>query len=393
MSDPPDLPEASGASRPAEAKAPVATRYRRTAIGLASALLVVLGSVASAPFWAPLLPWAPAAVPAPTSTSVAPAAPADQAAPAPQDNTPQTEPVQDQPPQGASEQSEPKNEPASGQRQPQNQPRPPDETAESPAVQLLDRRVGALEARPAATASDIAEIRQQLARLASSLADLDARVAAIGKAAPAQAATDSTDMALVLALLQIRGALEVGRPFAPEYEALAALARARPEIAAVTAPLAEPAKTGLATRAVLAARLRELARAIAAAKIANDAAAKAPAEASADAGATALDWTDQALKRLRGLVTIRRVDGGERQPGGSPDAPVNAAEMALAGGDLDGAVGALDKLTGAPAEAAGPWLRMAKQRLAVEAALHRIEALLVARLGTSQSSPGAGSPR
>jgi hypothetical protein len=71
---------------------------------------------------------------------------------------------------------------------------------------------------------------------------------------------------------------------------------------------------------------------------------------------------------------------------------VNAAELALAGGDLEGAVGALDRLTGAAAEAARPWLRMAKERALVEAALYRIEALLVARLGAPAAATPAPAP-
>src|SRR2546430_10849687 len=37
--------------------------------------------------------------------------------------------------------------------------------------------------------------------------------------------------------------IETARPFAAEYDALAALAKARPDIAAAAAPLAEPAKS------------------------------------------------------------------------------------------------------------------------------------------------------
>jgi hypothetical protein len=147
--------------------------------------------------------------------------------------------------------------------------------------------------------------------------------------------------------------------------------------------LAEPAKTGVAGRAVLAKRLRELAGAIATAKAPEKTPASAPADAD---GGPASDWVDQALIRLRGLVTVRRVDGAApRQPGGRPETAVNAAELALAGGDLEGAVDALDTLAGPSAEAAGPWLRMARERLAVEAVLNRAEALLVARLGTAKA--------
>jgi len=183
--------------------------------------------------------------------------------------------------------------------------------------------------------------------------------------------------------LQIRDAIEAGRPFGAAYDALVALAQGRPEIAAAAAPLAEPATAGLPGRPVLASRLRELAAA--------DAAATAPA----DTDAAAPDWVGEALRRLSGLVTIRRIGGaGESQEGGGPPAALNAALLALDGGDLDGAVGALDKLTGAPAETVRPWLRMAKERLAAEAALQQIEALLVARLGTpANAQSGAGPPR
>ncbi len=272
--------------------------------------------------------------------------------------------------------------------QPRGEPRgQPAEAVANPSLQEVDRRVGALEAKPTAPAAAIAEIRQQVAGLASSVADLTTRIEAIDKAVHSQAAGDPTDIALVLALLQIRDGVEAGRPFAAAYDALIALAGARPEIAAAAAPLAEPAKTGLPGRPVLAKRLRDLAGAIAA--------AKAPAITPASTDKAPPAWTDQALARLKGLVTIRRIGEPEAgPPGASSAAAVTAAESALGGGDLEGAIGALDALSDAPGEAARPWLQMAKERLAAETALQRIEALLVARLGAPASAPaGSGPPR
>jgi hypothetical protein len=243
------------------------------------------------------------------------------------------------------------------------------------------------EPQPAAPASDLADIRQEVARLAGSATDLATRIEEVDKTVRSQPAGDPTDIALVLALLQIRDAVEGGRPFRAPYEALAALAQARPEIAAAAVPLAAPATDGLAGRPVLANRLRELAPAIVA--------ANPPTNGPASTDAAAPDWASEAWRRLSGLVTIRRIDSaGQDQEAEGPAASVNAALQALAGGDLEGAVGALDTLTGAPAETAGPWLRMAKERLAAEAALQRIEALLVARLGTPANAPaGSGPPR
>jgi len=254
------------------------------------------------------------------------------------------------------------------------------------ALQQLDRRIAALENKPAAAPGDVAELRQQLRaletrattppaelseirqglqRLATANADLTSRIAALEKGEQTQSASDATDTALLLAVLQIREAIETGRPFAAEDDALAALAKSRPDVAAAAAPLAEPAKSGVASRAVLIERLRALAGTIAAAQ-------PIPAEAG---------WRAHAWAQLRGLITIRRIDGAGQS---APEAAVNAAERSLAAGDLASAVAALDPLTGPAAEAARPWLQMARQRLAAETALRQIEALLVARLGAAR---------
>lgn len=321
-------------STPSESASRPAPRYRELAIGLAGALLLVVVLVGTAPFWAVLLPWS--------------------GAPAGGD--------------AAIEQFE-------AARRQMEQLRK-ESTATSAAAARLEQRLGALEARsppPPEPAPDLGDMRQQIAKLSAAMTELAGRVDTLAKAGQVRAAHDMTDMGLVLALLQVHGAVEAGRPFAAEYEALATLARARPEIAAAAAPLAEPAKTGVASRSVLARRLREQAGAI----------ANTPAEAAgAEPG-----WADAVVSRLRGLVTIRRIDRGS--PSSGPAAAVNAAELALAGGDLAASVAALDKLAGAPGAAAAPWLRMARERLAVETALRRVEALLTARLGGASAAPGS----
>jgi hypothetical protein len=83
-------------------------------------------------------------------------------------------------------------------------------------------------------------------------------------------------------------------------------------------------------------------------------------------------------------VTIRRIDGASQT---GPEAAASGAQAALARGDLAGAVAALDPLTGANAEAARPWLRMARERLVVETALDRLRQLLGARIGSSRAAP------
>jgi len=93
------------------------------------------------------------------------------------------------------------------------------------------------------------------------------------------------------------------------------------------------------------------------------------------------DWGDQAIAKLKGLVTVRRVGANAVESG--PDAAIASAEGALRDGDLAGAVAALETLQGAPAEAAKPWLDDARARLAAEAALDKAEGAVMQRLAQS----------
>src|SRR5262249_44868298 len=159
----------------------------------------------------------------------------------------------------------------------------------SEAIADLKKRLEAYEYKHERLVADVGD-------LAQALTDVARRLDKIDKALSGRAG-DSTDTAIVLVLLQIHDAMEVARPFAAEYAALLALTRDRAEIAAAAAPLAEAAKSGVAGRAVLADRLRELRPAVAAA------AAKVSDNASASS-----DWSDRTLDRLSRLVQIRRID-------------------------------------------------------------------------------------
>ena len=231
------------------------------------------------------------------------------------------------------------------------------------ALEALDRRLTALENKPTSAPSDLSGIQQQIAAVTATAGALDSRIAALEKTAKAQPAGYPTDAALALVVLQIGDAVRAARPFAAEYDTFVALARSRPDLAAAAQPLAGAAKAGLASRAVLAAGLRAL----------DDKIATVSSPAPA-----ADDWRGRIVARLRSLVTIRRVDGGDETPA---QAAVGKAEKALAGGDLAGAVAALQPLTGNDADAAKPWLQMAAARLQAEHALREIATLLAAHLG------------
>jgi hypothetical protein len=248
------------------------------------------------------------------------------------------------------------------------------------AIQQLEERLAAIQTQSASRmASDTAaskDMQQELSRLGKVDGDLADRVAALERAAQSQDKPElRADGMLALLLGQMREALEQARPFPAEFDAFIRLARGS-DLAAAAQPLAEPARNGVASRAVLVKGLTELAGRMA---VASEPAVKS-------------DWREQTLARLRGLVTIRRIDGSSHtgSTGGSnggSDGAVGVAQAALARGDLPGAVAALEPLTGTDAEAARPWLVMARARLAAETALDHVQELLTERLGSSPAAP------
>ncbi len=248
--------------------------------------------------------------------------------------------------------------------------------ADKAKLQQLEQRLGTIEAQSATqTSSAVADrqnIKEEISRLGSTTADLSRRFSDLDRTVQSQGGADRTDALLALLLLQMREAVEQARPFPAAYDAFRTLARDS-DLAPTAEPLAEAARNGVASRAVLAKRLSEFAGQVA-----------PPAEPSADA-----DWGDQALARLRGLVTIRRL-GGTAQTG--PEAAERAGQAALARGDLAGAVAALEPLAAANGEAMRPWLRMARERLAAETALDRLQELLTVRLDSTRAAPGSAPP-
>ncbi len=241
------------------------------------------------------------------------------------------------------------------------------------ALGQLEQRLVARDAqsaaRSAADAADIRKNQQDLARLDGLAADLGDRLTAVERQVHAQAGADHSSAMLLLALLQMREAVEESRPFQPEYEVFKALAHDDPKLVAGAQPLAGAARDGLASRAVLLRRLDDLAGQV----------------ATASRPAAPSTWWAQVLERLRGLVTIRRIDGAAKT---GPQAAIGGAQSALARGDLAGAVSDLDRLNGTHAEAARAWIEMARERLAAERALAQLQEVLSARLATA---PGASA--
>ena len=377
---------------------------RRAAVWLAGLLIVILAGIALSPFWAPqiapLLPWGEdrddyaalaARIAAIEARPVAPTAGID--------------PVQSAVSELARRVDQLDSRLAVMEKRPA--PPVPDTGAISSALSGLARRVDQAEAagkpdlgpiradvrqlqqqlaaietqstsRVASEAAASRDVQQELSRLGTVEGDLANRVAALERESQSQNKAElRSDGMLALLLGQMHQAIEQARPFPAEFDAFISLARGS-DLAAAAEPLAEPARNGVASRIVLAKGLADLA---------------GQAAMTSEPGVKS-DWGEQTLARLRGLVTIRRIDGSSRtgSAGGSAgefDRAVGTAQAALSRGDLAGAVAALEPLTGAQAETARPWLRMARERVAAETALDRVQELLTERLGSPPATPGA----
>ena len=348
----------------------------RAALWLAALLILVIAGVLSSPFWAPtmrpLLPWAEPSDAAKYDALAQRVAGLEQrpvTAPIDQDGFKSAQTALDQKIaalEGA----------VAVLRQTQ------EDTTTKVALAQQSQRLDAAEAkaaaRIAAQAAEIDKMRRELTQRGAAGGELATRIDALEHQLHAQNSIDRSEGVRVLGLLQLREAVEAGQPFTAEYAALRQLAANDPELAAAARPLGDAARSGVATRAELRRRLGDLADHIDS--------ANAP---HAKPNSTKPKWWEEALDRVRALVTVRHIDGAAKTGSG---AAVEAAQTTLAQDNLAGAVAALDGLGGTDAEATQPWLKAARQRLAAEAALTRLQGLLTARLGAPPASPAATVP-
>ncbi|NQW11300.1 MAG: hypothetical protein HQ481_15655 [Alphaproteobacteria bacterium] len=146
--------------------------------------------------------------------------------------------------------------------------------------------------------------------------------------------------------------------FAAELAALRATAPAVLEVDAILEILAKH-DAGVPSYAVLAERF----------------AATAARVIDASVVGTDQGVVGQALTRVTALISVRRT---ESAPEGGINALLNEAEAALGGGDLAGAVKALETLDGDTAVVAAGWLADARTRLALDDAVRALQAQALA---------------
>ncbi len=181
-------------------------------------------------------------------------------------------------------------------------------------------------------------------------------------------ASDSATQALVLAIGQLRVAVDAGQPYQQPLAALRALANGVDEMAPDLAALGPTAATGIPDRDALKTAFPDMADAVRQAVL-------LPADAT---------WWERTTARVEGLVTVRPAPG--EVDGNDAAAVLARAEGRLNTGDLAGAVAAIELLNGEAAEAAAAWRRAAQARLSAEAALEHMNSFAIARLSNSEPS-------
>ncbi|TCS64812.1 COG4223 family protein [Varunaivibrio sulfuroxidans] len=238
------------------------------------------------------------------------------------------------------------------------------------SAQGLSARLDILEARIAensgvsggAAQAQTKALAETLATLRTDMKGVERRLGEVEGAVTAQSADASSSEALVLATAQLFDATRADTSFSAALDALHAVAGDDPEVARVVQLLTPHAAVGIPNLEALRGRFDAMAGDVLRAKI-------------APGGAGVWDRVKVGLARL---VTVRRTGANG---GGDPvDGALAAAQSALDKGDLEVAVRALERLQGAPGEAAAAWLGDANARLQVDRAIGQLRTLALTRL-------------
>jgi len=229
----------------------------------------------------------------------------------------------------------------------------------------LAERVAAMEGRGSEGASEVAALREDTLALANRLSGLDDKVGSVGAALARETPERDRATLLLLSVGQLAVATSGAEAFETQLEAVRAVSDGKAELAEPLERLAPHAGTGAPTLVMLRSAFAG----------ASDAVVR-----SRDVGAPE-GVLGQTLSRVASLVTIRKVDGLAPE---TVDGALALADAALADGDLSAAIGALEGLTGAPAQAAMAWLAQARARMAVDGALSDLQTAAIRALAAAE---------
>ena len=226
------------------------------------------------------------------------------------------------------------------------------------SLEELSQRLARLEGSGEVSGlkDEIQALDSENQRLSNSVADLDARLEDMAKTQSARAQAAVVQVrASIVAAGKLREALRSSAPFVQPLAEFREAAAGDAGLTAIADDLAPYADSGIP---VLATVREEF-----------DAAARRIAQAVRQVEGEG--WLAGVANRLSALVSVRRTQFAAEDD--SPDAALARADVAVETGDLPAAVAALEKLTGAPRQAADDWIHRAKARIVAEqamAALH-----------------------
>ncbi len=243
------------------------------------------------------------------------------------------------------------------------------EEASSKIVQDLDkvhadtgemsRSISAIDKKIEAYISKVIgreDVSRALTPVSTKLADLEKTVTAMLKREKL-GQTDIERAALAIALSNLQRAIEQGREFASELDAVKNLA---PEKLNLNT-LSSFRNQGIPTTEALSSQFPSVAAVV----------------LKADRTPEGNSVLNQFFSNARSVVRIRRT--GEVQ-GESTEAVVARMEVRVKKGDLSGALAEAEGLTGPALEAAMPWLKQVRGRLAVNQAMEKIEKELISSI-------------
>jgi hypothetical protein len=202
--------------------------------------------------------------------------------------------------------------------------------------------------------SEVSALKTLTTDLVARLSSAEARLAAV-----ADASVGGAGAALVAAAGQLRSRIESGLAFDADLGTVQTLAGTDEGLKATLADI-QLGMGGIASVSTLARDFSAVASDVLAA-------AKAPAS----------NWMEKVWRRLSSMVSVRRTGDVS---GDDVAARIARTEMHLNTGDLAAAVNEVKDLTGAAAEAVGPWLQQAQLRLKTMTALDDLTRQAVQRL-------------
>lgn len=183
---------------------------------------------------------------------------------------------------------------------------------------------------------------------------------------------DRNDMAaaaLLLALTEFRQSVGRGTPYEEDLQVIRRLVGDDPEMNRALDSLEPYAASGMISSNALEKEFGGMAGDIVMAKLSGE----------------DVSVKQQALARMQNLVKVRKVDELE---GNSPDAIVARAQIMLENNDVQGAITELNKLEGAPAQEAEPFIEKAKKHLAAKQGTDELTARLLRKMS---AGGGAGN--